>query len=81
MVIDEAGQDALALEIDDPGVGTSKGHDLAVRTDFKKQSILDGDRGRVWIGAVKGRETTVMEDQVWVHGIYSGLVGIGGIGL
>ena len=44
VVVDQARQDALALEVDDLRVGSSQRHDLAVGSDFQEQAVLDGDR-------------------------------------
>ncbi|MNE49724.1 hypothetical protein D3C80_1442660 [compost metagenome] len=80
VVVDQAGQDALALEIDYLRVGTGKRHDLGIGADLLEQAILDGDGRGIWIGAVERGDPAVMENGVGIHRIGSGFDGIGSAG-
>jgi hypothetical protein len=80
MVIDQAGQYSLALEVNDFCVRPGKRHDVAVGSHVQEQAILDGDCGGVRICAIQRRDQSVAKNDVCVHGSGSGLDGIGGIG-
>ncbi|MCY1455081.1 hypothetical protein D9M71_721910 [compost metagenome] len=80
MVVDQAGQDPLAFQIDDFRIRSRQGHDLTVGADRHEQAILDGDRGRNRVGAVERGDQPVMKNGIGMHLSGSGLDGIGGMG-
>jgi len=64
MVVDQPGQHALALEVDNPGAGASQCHDVLVVADSQDLAVLDGDGTRRRVGTVKGGDQPMMQDQV-----------------
>ncbi len=68
VVVDQAGQDTLALEIDDLRARSGQRHDLAVGSNLQKQAILDGDCRGIRIGPVERRHAAVVENEIGEHG-------------
>ncbi|MNU77382.1 hypothetical protein D3C71_669580 [compost metagenome] len=79
VVVDQAGQNPLALQVDDLRIRPGKGHNLGIASHFQKQAILDGHCSCIRIAAVERRDAAVVKDRIWVHGRTSGLDEISGL--
>src|SRR5207237_6505814 len=64
MVVDEARQDAPALEVDDLGLRTCQRHHLAVGADSEEPAFANRDGGSGRLCARERGEEAAMEDQI-----------------
>ena len=64
VIVDQAGQHAPALEVDNPGPLAGERHHLMVAADRGEFAVRDRDRSGGRIGAVECREQAAMEDKV-----------------
>ncbi len=67
VIVVEAGQDAFSAQVDGLGLRTGMFHDLGVAADSEKLAVLDRNRRRRRIGAVKRGHESVVEDEVGIH--------------
>jgi len=63
VIIDQAGQDTSALEVDNLGLLAGKFHHVSVAAHRGEFTVRDRDGGGGWIGAVECREQAAMKDK------------------
>ncbi|GLH79566.1 hypothetical protein SSBR45G_44750 [Bradyrhizobium sp. SSBR45G] len=64
MIVDQAGQHAPALEVDQVRPRTGELHHVLLMADGGEHTILDRNRIRLRIAAVERREQAAMQDQI-----------------
>src|SRR5258708_39053599 len=64
MAVDQPGQDAPALEVDDPGLRTRERQYFLVGADGQEAAVADGDGARGRLASCKRSELAVMQDQI-----------------
>src|SRR5262249_47520894 len=67
VAVDQSGNDAAPLEVEDLGAGAGHHHDVAFRADGCKAVALDGDPLDLGIAAVELRKPSVTKDRVGLH--------------
>ncbi len=72
VAVDQPGDGAPALQVDHLGGGAGQLHDLEARADGDELAVADGHGFGLRIGAVKGGELAVDEDEVGRAGLCHG---------
>jgi hypothetical protein len=53
MVVDQTGQHALTLEVDDFGLRPGQTHDIAIRAHLEEETVFDGNGSCARVGSIE----------------------------